>query len=131
MTAPATSGADLVRKSVNAFVPDASPSDWMPFGVLRTIQRFKREHGGLWVGGTVTISQSGILFSPNWVTRKVHDDLSPIHVPARDIRRVRREFGWVTGIVVVEHAHGEFRFRCYGAKRLAATMALLFGTGSM
>ena len=38
---------------------------------------------------------------------------------------------WITDIVVVEHAHGEFRFRCYGAKRLAATMALTFGTGSL
>jgi hypothetical protein len=121
----------IIRRPVNAFVPDASPSDRMPLGILRTIHRFKREHGGLWVGGTVSISQSGVLFSPNWVNRKVHDDPSPVHVPAADIRRVRREFGWVTGIVVVEHAHGEFRFRCYGARRLAATMALLFGAGSL
>jgi hypothetical protein len=39
---------------------------------------------------------------------------------------VRHEFGWVTGIVVVDHMHGEFRFRCYGAKQLAATMAASF-----
>jgi hypothetical protein len=49
-----------------------------------------------------------------------------LNVPAGDIRAVRHEFGWVTGIVVVEHARGEFRFRCFGAKRLAATMAANF-----
>ena len=45
---------------------------------------------------------------------------------ANDIRAVRHEFGWVTGIVVVEHIRGEFRFRCYGAKQLAATMNAWF-----
>ena len=58
--------------------------------------------------------------------RAVHAALEPINVPAEDIRAVRHEFGWVTGIVVVTHARGEFRFRCYGAKRLAATMAVSF-----
>lgn len=115
-----------IRKLVNALIPDASPSTVVPAAALPAIYRFKRKYGGLWVGGTVSVSQSGVSFSPNWVNRKVHGHLEPINVPAEDIRAVRREFGWFTGIVVVEHAHGEFRFRCYGAKRLAATMAATF-----
>jgi len=115
-----------IRKLVNALIPDALPSTVVPVAVLPAINRFKQKYGGLWVGGTLSLSQSGISFSPNWLNRKVHGVLDPINVPAEDIRVVRREFGWFTGIVVVEHAHGEFRFRCYGAKKLAATMAATF-----
>lgn len=88
-----------LRKHANAFIPEATPSDVMPAAVLSAIYRFRRRHGGLWVGGTVLVSSGG-------------------------------EFGWITGIVVVRHAGSEFRFRCYGAKRLAATMVATFNVGS-
>lgn len=38
------------------------------------------------------------------------------------IRKARREFGWVTGIVAVEHDAGTFRFRCFGASKAAAML---------
>ena len=44
------------------------------------------------------------------------------HIPLASIRSVTREFGWVTGIVVVRHTKGELRFRCFGAKQVAATL---------
>lgn len=115
-----------VRKLANAFFLNATPSGLVPAYALSAIRRFKRTQGGLWVGGTVEISQAGVSFSPNGLNRVFHEPLEPISVPAKDVRAVRYEFGWVTGIVVVEHVHGEFRFRCYGAKHLAATMATAF-----
>jgi len=108
-------------------MPHATPSDAVPFLALSAIERFKRKHGGLWVGGTVSVSEGGVSFSPNGFNRALHADLEPINVAAEDIRTVRHQFGWFTGIVVVEHTHGEFRFRCFGAKRLAVTMAASFG----
>jgi hypothetical protein len=72
------------------------------------------------------ISASGVSFTPNRLNRAVHKPLESISVPAQDIRAVRHEFGWVTGIVVVEHARGEFRFRCFGAKGLAVKMSANF-----
>jgi len=114
------------RKLANAFIPGASPSGLISAGTLSTINRFREKWGGLWVGGTVSISSRGISFSPNRLNRALHESLGPIHIRATDIRSVTREFGWATGIVVVEHTHGEFRFRCYGAKKLAATMAVCF-----
>ncbi len=116
----------LIRKAANAFMPYAKPSTWVPSSALSAIARFKRKHGGLWVGGTVSVSESGVAFSPNGLNRTLHDDLEPIDVLAKDIRAVRHEFGWFTGIVVVEHTNGEFRFRCFGAKQLAVTMAASF-----
>jgi hypothetical protein len=115
-----------IRKLANAFIPNATPSDVVPAAALSAIDRFKRRHGGLWVGGTVSVSQCGISFAPNRLNQAFHEVLEPINVLANDIRAVKHEFGWFTGIVVVEHAHGEFRFRCYGAKQLAATMAASF-----
>jgi hypothetical protein len=115
-----------IRKLENAFIPNATPSDIVPAAALSAIDRFKRRHGGLWVGGTVSVSQHGVSFSPNRLNQAFHEGLEPINVHANDIRVVKHEFGWFSGIVVVEHAHGEFRFRCYGAKQLAATMAASF-----
>jgi len=116
-----------IRKLANAFMPRATPTDRLPSAVLSGLQRFKRKHGGLWVGGTVLVTNGGVSFAPNGFNRALHEDLEAIDVPAGDIKSVRHEFGWFTGIVVVTHVGGEFRFRCYGAKKLAATLALSFG----
>lgn len=121
-------GTLSIRKPANAFISGATPSDLVPEAALWAVYRFKRKHGGLWVGGTVSVSQSGVAFFPNGRNRAFHVGLEPIQIPAKDIHSVRYEFGWFTGIVVVEHLRGEFRFRCYGAKRLAATMSASFNT---
>jgi len=114
-----------VSKLVNAFISDASPSDRLFSEALWAVYRFKRKHGGLWVGGTVSVSDTGVAFSPNRLNKAVHERLEPVNVLAGDMRAVRREFGWITGIVVIEHTQGEFRFRCYGARKLAATIAAI------
>jgi hypothetical protein len=75
----------------------------------------------------VRATTGGVSFAPNGLNRAFHEGLEAIDVPARDIKSVRHEFGWFTGIVVVTHVGGEFRFRCYGAKKLAATLAASFG----
>jgi len=118
-----------IRKLANAFIPEATPVDVLPVAALSAIYRFKRTQGGLWVGGTVFVSSSGVSFVPNRLNRLFHNDPEPVNVRAKDIRDVRREFGWLTGIIVVRHVGGEFRFRCYGAKQLAATMAANFHVG--
>jgi hypothetical protein len=51
-----------------------------------------------------------------------HVGLEGTYIPLPSIRAVKREFGWVTGIVVVNHVEGEFRFRCFGAKQVAAAL---------
>src|SRR5437867_12043307 len=112
-----------IRNLVNAFIPDAPPSLVLPSDALRAIDRFSRKWGGLWVGGSVEISPEGILFSPNSLNKAVHVGLQPVHIRSQDVLSVRHEFGWFTGIVAVAHTTGEFRFRCYGAKRLAAVLA--------
>ncbi len=36
------------------------------------IEGFRQSHGGLWVGGRVTLTDSALEFSPNAVNRVVH-----------------------------------------------------------
>ncbi len=115
-----------IRKLANAFISEAMPVDWLPGAALGAVVRFKRKHGGLWVGGTVIGRDSGVSFEPNAANRALHEELQTISVRAEDIRAVRHEFGWFTGVVVITHARGELRFRCYGAKKLAATLAAAY-----
>jgi hypothetical protein len=115
-----------IKKLCNAFVPDAEMVEDIP--VLKktiveaakgAVDRYKKKNGGLWVGGTVLITDEGVAFSPNGINIAVHRDLCPVMIPRQNIENVRREFGWLTGIVVVTHTEGDFRFRCFGARNVA------------
>ena len=87
------------------------------------VDRHQKWYGGVWVGGSVDISSSGIEFQPNPVNRALTPHVSSKVIQWKDVRRVRREFGFLTGIAVVEHTHGEFRFRCFGAKGVVRKMS--------
>ena len=110
----------MIRKLANAFYPDAEPSDQVRGIALFSGTRYKKKHGGLWVGGEVIMSRDSILFTPNTMNLKLHKNLCSVEIPASDIESVKRNFGWFTGIVEVKHAQGIFRFRCYGASSLVA-----------
>jgi hypothetical protein len=112
-----------IRKLANALIPNATPSELVTGAALTAVERFGKRYGGLWVGGTIDISDDGVSFTPNDLNVAFHIGLETVRIPLADIRSIRREFGWVTGIVVVEHAHGEFRFRCFGARGIAAHLS--------
>ncbi len=109
-----------IRKLGNAFVPNAVPSEILPDTVLAVVMRYGKKQGGLWVGGAVDLTHEGVSFKPNASNEAFHVGLEPVHIPIASIRSVQREFGWLTGIVVVEHSGGQFRFRCFGAKQVVS-----------
>jgi len=111
-----------ITKFANAFVPNAVPSAFVGGAARQAVDRFGKKHGGLWVGGKITASPAGLHFEPNRMNLALHAGLQGTSIPMSSIRRVAREFGWLTGIVVVHSAEGEFRFRCFGAKQVAASM---------
>lgn len=112
-----------IKKFANAFVPNAKPSGIVAGQSLGAVNRIGKKLGGLWVGGKVTATPSELSFSPNGMNMALHVGLEKVCIPLRNIRSVRREFGWLTGIVVVLHDHGEFRFRCFGAKQVTAKLS--------
>lgn len=102
-----------------AFMPGTTPSSLVSGAVLRRNNRMAKRHGGLWVGGSVELSPAGVSFKPYAIEEPLHVGRRPINILAPNIRSVRREFGWLTGTVVVTHRDGEFRFHCFGAKTAA------------
>jgi len=113
----------LIDKLCNALLPDAEPSGVLPGLVSGTVHRAREQLGGLWVGGRVKASSDALTFTANGMNAALHTGLGPVHIPLSTVRSVRREFGWLTGIVVVEHARGEFRFRCFGAANVARVLS--------
>jgi hypothetical protein len=112
-----------IDKLSNAFIPNATPAGFIGGAAEKELQCLLKKNGGLWVGGKIVINATGLTFTPNGLNSALHEGLEFIYIPLADIRNARREFGWVTGIVVIEHDKGTFRFRCFGAKRVAESLA--------
>jgi hypothetical protein len=113
----------LINKLCNALVPDAAPSGLVAGIAQGAVDKARERYGGLWVGGRVTASSDDITFKPNGLNAALHTALAEVRIPLRTVHAVRREFGWVTGIVVIEHDKGEFRFRCFGARSVARILS--------
>lgn len=109
-----------ITKLCNAFIPTASAAFH-----LGAVNNYKAKHGGLWVGGKVEISKQMLSFQPNKLNVALHAGDCSVHFPTSLIRSVHREFGFVSGIVVITLQSGEFRFRCFGAKGVAAEISTL------
>jgi len=110
-----------IQKLANALIPGAVTSAWV--GGDATFNHIRKKYGGLWVGGKVSATLDGIRFTPNGMNKVLHVGLESIHIPLSEITSVHREFGWLTGIVVVKHGMGEFRFRCFRARQTAYALA--------
>ena len=109
-----------IRKLGYAFMPNAAPSNLVSGALLRRNTRLAKKHGGLWIGGAIEMSSAGISFKPYALEESSHVGLEPVNILLASIRSVRREFGWLTGIVIVNHTGGEFRFHCFRAKTVSA-----------
>ncbi|WP_051294085.1 hypothetical protein [Pseudoduganella violaceinigra] len=114
----------FIKKLCNAFITDAVVKRGIGGVAGRQVEAIGTMMGGLWVGGTVTVSADAIDWIPNIMNKAVHDNLQSVHISLREVRAVRREFGILTGIVVVElEDGGEFRFRCFNARSVAENMS--------
>ena len=81
----------------------------------------KRLMGGLWVGGTVYLTDDAVEFHPNGLNRAVHKDPEALCVvlPLRGITSVQTRFGVATQIIDIKTAIGTLSVRCFGAARFA------------
>lgn len=122
----------FIKKLCNAFITDAIINRRLGGAVVRNVEAIGSLMGGLWVGGTVTVSADALDWVPNIMNTAFHDSLQSVHIPLTEVRAVRREFGILTGIVVVELADGsEFRFRCFNARSVAENMSDLLPSQMM
>jgi hypothetical protein len=109
----------LATKAANALIQDATSPIENLKSVGRVARRYRQRHGGLWVGGRVTLTSAELSFAPNAANRLVHDGDPSVAIPLSAIRQVDLEPGLVTKIVAVTWTGGVARFRCYQAAGLA------------
>lgn len=79
---------------------------------------FKKMLGGLWVGGTVVLTNEKIIFSPNKINTIIQSNVDCLEIPLSDIVSVRKESGFITGIICIDTADGTLKLRCYGSSKL-------------
>jgi hypothetical protein len=122
MTAPENV---VARKLANALMKDAEINDTTslalgPGGRLGTAA-VKKLMGGLWVGGTVYLTEDAVEFHPNGINRMVHKDPDALSVvlPLRGISSVEMRQGVITQIIDINTAIGTLSVRCFGANAFA------------
>jgi len=115
----------IAKKMANALMKDAELGDRTavalgPGGRLGTAA-VKKLMGGLWVGGTVYLTEDALEFHPNGLNRVVHKDPESLSVvlPMRGITSVEMRQGMITQIIDIKTAIGTLSVRCFGAKALA------------
>jgi len=120
-----TGASEIIAwKYANAFVPDAEMSAAARraflFGGDSSVDWLRRRMGGLWVGGTVTLTRDRLVFGPNALNAAAHEGDTAQSVPLAQVAEVVDRLGWFTRIVDVRTADGDaLTFRCFGAPAFA------------
>lgn len=131
---PATEPRILLRKAANLLVEDARldlhPGVDAALAVAQesrastesVIDVFRGRYGGLWVGGTLIVTDRSVDFQANALNRMVQTGTLDLSVPLHDIAAVEVQPGLVTKIVAITVGQRQVKARMYGAERVAETI---------
>jgi hypothetical protein len=78
--------------------------------------------GGVWVGGTVVLTEQELTFKANKLNRAVQKGDMDFAFPLTDISGADLVGGFGTKIISVHIRGGDFLFRCFGAKKALAKL---------
>ncbi|MFT4295346.1 MAG: hypothetical protein QM582_08030 [Micropruina sp.] len=120
----------VLRKVANLLVEDArldlDPSlaaAQAPVSrVEPVIEAFRGYYGGLWVGGTLTLTDRSVDFRANALNRAVQSGTLDLSVPLGAIAAVEVQPGVLTRIVAMTVGERVVKARMYGADRVAETI---------
>lgn len=123
-------GRLICRKVANALLGDVRLKPWASwllawdtFGLGNAgLRALHKRQGGLWVGGTLSVYDSGVSFEPNGLNRALQEGELVSELEWPDVLGIKVRFGILTNIIELSHAHGVQAFRCFGARRVAAQM---------
>ncbi len=110
----------IVEKTCNAFYPDAEPD--FGLGTKLANEIAKRIQGGVWIGGNFRAEPEWLCFDPGILSSFANNRTDPVRIHASELRNITRDSGWVMDTVIINHARGEFKFRCYGAEKVVNTL---------
>jgi hypothetical protein len=112
--------AIIISRVANALIADvavrAAPSRSVQG---RTMNRYRRRYGGLWVGGRLTLSDTDIQFHPNLINRGIQSGQLDIEISLHSIESVEVLPGVLTKIIAVRAGGQLTKFRCFGARKVA------------
>lgn len=132
--ASATEPRILLRKAANLLVEDArldlhpamdaglAAAQESRASTESVIDVFRGRYGGLWVGGTLIVTDRSVDFQANALNRMVQTGTLDLSVPLDDIAAVEVQPGLVTKIVAITVGHRQVKARMYGAERVAETI---------
>lgn len=78
--------------------------------------------GGYWVGGTTTLTNERIVFTPNAMNIALQDGLTVIDIPLQDLTDVSVRWGVLTKIIDLTTRDRTISIRCFAAKKFAAAI---------
>ena len=82
----------------------------------------EQRQGGLWVGGTLSVYESGVSFEPNGVNRALQEGELTSELSWPEVLDIKVRRGVLTNIIELSHTGGAQAFRCFAAKRVASDM---------
>jgi hypothetical protein len=121
-------GRLICKKAANALIRGVRVKPWASWilawdtlGAGKAgLRALDKRQGGLWVGGTLSVFESGVSFEPNGLNRAIQEGELASELEWSEVLGIKVRFGILTNIIEVSHAHGVRAFRCFGAKRVAA-----------
>jgi hypothetical protein len=119
----------MIERTANALLAEVALKpfadaylQWNTLGLANAeLERLRREMGGLWVGGTLTVSEDAIVFGANALNRWLQAGPLRLKIPMRDVSAVNLRRGVLTKIIEVTYGEPALRtsFRCFGAAEVA------------
>jgi hypothetical protein len=109
----------LISKLCNVFQPNAEAIGMPGIPIRIALKGYKYKLGGLWVGGRLTVTKNNINFAPSSVNKALHENANSLSISMAEIKSVKRLFGFVSGIIVIETSEAIYKLRCFGAKTVA------------
>ena len=88
----------------------------------RAAERAKKAIGGLWVGGTIYLSEKELIFKANKLNKLAHSNENLAKIDLNLIDKIETKYAFITNIIEVSVSGGIFKFRCFGAKKFAKTI---------
>jgi hypothetical protein len=81
-----------------------------------------QRQGGLWVGGALSVYDTGVSFEPNGLNQALQEGKLKSALSWPEILDIRVRRGFLTNIIELSHANGVQAFRCFAAERVADDM---------
>jgi hypothetical protein len=107
-------------KRVNALIEDAQvskPFAELALGASQVFEAIRRRDGGLWVGGTLTLTKQGVAFAPNAMNRLAHVGDTSFSIQWADISSMELRKGFITNIIAIKTDRRRYQVRCFCAAR--------------